>query len=286
MKDNVFSFIIALVLGVMTLSSCDGDSYINTGAEPELVVEGWITAGGFPLVMLTTTVPVSDDKHTTDELEEHIRNWARVAISDGDKEVVLFGTPASRYMPPYIYTTTGIIGEEGKTYTLTVKDGDYYATATTTIPKGVELCDIVQEPSDASGSFRQLYAVFDDPEGENYYGLFYKIGEREVQYNMCNLGVFDDAGLSGQVKYPVYKTSYINTDVDAPEQFAVGDVVSVSLRTMDKASYDFWCNYRDAAAFSGNFFAPYTQNVRGNIIGGHGYWCGYNTSEKLLVVGE
>ena len=102
--------------------------------EPVLVVEGWIDAGGYPVVMLSTTVPAQDDQYI-DDLDDHVIRWARVAVSDGEREVVLTGKVDERYTPPYIYTTGKLKGEPGKTNRLTVSYDDFYAEAETYIPE-------------------------------------------------------------------------------------------------------------------------------------------------------
>ena len=69
---------------------------------PEIVVEGWIEDGGFPVVMVTTSVPVSSEYEKWDSLEDHLVRWAKVTVSDGENEVVLTGKMDRNYFPPYI----------------------------------------------------------------------------------------------------------------------------------------------------------------------------------------
>ena len=69
--------------------SCNGD-YGNQ--EPsELVVEGWIDKGDFPVVFLTRTITLSDEYMDISELEKYLERWARVTISDGVREEVMVG---------------------------------------------------------------------------------------------------------------------------------------------------------------------------------------------------
>ena len=56
---------------------------------PEIVVEGWIENEGYPVVMLTTTVPVNESVKDSSDLAGHIIRWGKVTVSDGEKEVVL-----------------------------------------------------------------------------------------------------------------------------------------------------------------------------------------------------
>ena len=114
-------------------------------APAQLVVEGWIDSGGFPIVKLTTTVPISKRLQSTDSLDRFLLRWAKVTVSDGTREVVLTGMPHRDYFPPYIYTTSDMRGEVGKTYTLRVDFQNFHAHAVTTIPKPVGLTSIKAE---------------------------------------------------------------------------------------------------------------------------------------------
>ena len=43
---------------VVLLNSCS--THIPLESDPQLVVEGWIDDGGFPVVIVTTTIPVDE----------------------------------------------------------------------------------------------------------------------------------------------------------------------------------------------------------------------------------
>jgi len=60
----------------------------------------------------------------------------------------------------------------------------------------------------------------------------------------------------------------------------------VRLATMNEQFYNFWSDYQNSASLSGNFYMPYTRNLRSNIDGGYGYWCGYGVSDKWTLVGK
>ena len=48
-----------------------------TTHEPELVIEGYIDDGGYPVVMLTTSLPVNTDGFSFDSLSTHLLRWPR-----------------------------------------------------------------------------------------------------------------------------------------------------------------------------------------------------------------
>lgn len=286
MKRSVLA---AVVVFLAVVSGCS-DDYININENEKIVVEGWIKQDEHPVVLLTTSLKVSMDTTSIDGLKDHVVNWGVVTISDGEKTVTLTGMYSDKYMPPYIYTTSEMKGEVGKTYTLTVRYNDMYATATTTIPEPVPLKAVKQERVNGSDSLYCLSAVFTDPPGRQNYCLFAKKGLGARQFVKCDMGTFDDSvfGSDGtEAQHPVYQPRVV-TDIKSEhsEYYKSGDIVCVELCTLDKQSYDIWYDYQNTASLSGNFFSPYTGNIRSNIKGGYGYWCGYGASSQWVKVGE
>ena len=77
-------------------------------AEPQLVVEGWIDSGRFPVVVLSRTVPITDDYQPTGQLADCVERWARVAVSDGEREVSY--TPAYDIASMTLYSVLEFLG--------------------------------------------------------------------------------------------------------------------------------------------------------------------------------
>ena len=73
-------------------------------ARQELVIEGWVEDNARPIVMVTTTVPVDTEYRDVEDLKKHIVRWAKVTVSDGDKDVILSGRIDKQYVTSYIYT--------------------------------------------------------------------------------------------------------------------------------------------------------------------------------------
>lgn len=272
--------------------SCSNDDYINADEKEEIVIEGWIKDGDNPVVIVTTSIPVSTEQQNAEELNNHILNWARVAVSDGEKEVVLTGFYDKRYFPPYIFTTTDIKGEVGKTYTLDVRWEKYHARATTTIPEPVKLEQVTQHPVEGNDSLWNIHAIFNDPPGQQHYCLFYSRGDDAVQLTKADMGLFDDTSLGcsnitfTNVSYPVYRSRTFTDGTNYSEYFVENDTICVELCTLDDTSYNFWYDYQNSMTLANNFFVPYTNNIRYNIRNGKGYWCGYGTSQLWTIVGE
>lgn len=283
-RHYIMTFLIAFFC-----MSCSNDDFMNEEEKEKIIIEGWIKSEDFPVVMVTTSLKVSMESQPTENLSDHVLNWARVSVSDGEKEVVLTGFHDENYFPPYIFTTTEMIGEAGKTYTLDVAYKDYHATASTTIPEKVELLNISQQKVEDSDTLYNLTAEFVDPPGTNYYCLFEKKGFNAQQYIKCDVGVFKDEifnGRTSKVCHPVYQTRVITESEEHTEFFTKDQMVCVELCTLDEQSYNIWSDYQNTASLSGNFFTPFTHNLRSNIKGGLGYWCGYGASNKWVKVGE
>lgn len=92
--------IIIILLSALLLS-CSGD-YLPEQND-ELVVEGWIEDNGFPVVILSKNINISNRYQPLDSLSGCIVKWAKVTVSDGTRSVVLTGRYTKGYMPPYIY---------------------------------------------------------------------------------------------------------------------------------------------------------------------------------------
>ena len=285
MNRYLYLFII-----IITFFSCK-DNFMAESEGEELIVEGWIKDGGYPVVMLMTSAEVMMETHNVKDLYEHIGSWGRVVVSDGEKSVILTGMYDADYYPPYIYTTTDIKGVAGKTYTLDVVYNSQHAMASTTIPAPVSLDNITQSRVENNDTLWTLLAHFTAPAGQCYYSLFDKIGANEQQFIKCDVGTFDNSAINPgmsqpkEVTYPVYRTKTLDDYYGVTEYFVEGDTVCVELCTMDSVSFNIWQDYQNIVSLSGNMFVPYTKSLRTNITGGHGYWCGYGASQMWTVVG-
>ena len=287
MKRNIC----LILMMVIIFFSCK-DNYIPETEGEQLVVEGWIKDGEYPVVMLMTSVDVEMNTRDIKELYEHIGNWGRVVVSDGEKSVILTGMYDTDYYPPYVYTTTDIKGVAGKTYTLDVVYNKHHAMAVTTIPAPVKLDSITQSRVEDNDTLWSLSAHFVAPQGKCYYSLFNKIGANAQQFIKCDVGTFDNSAVNPDmlhpknVTYPVYRTKTLDAYYGVTEYFVEGDTVCVELCTMDSTSFNVWLDYQNIASLSGNMFVPYTRSIRTNIIGGYGYWCGYGASQKWAIIGR
>ena len=274
-----------LLTSLFCLLSCESNDSIH--ASPQLVVEGWIDSDGFPIVILTTTVPIDEHKQSINTLEDCVVKWAKVTISNGDEDVVLTGKVDKDYFPSYIYTTSRIRGIAGKTYKLTVSYNDYYAEAETTIPNQVEVDSFKVERLGQNSKYYGLYAYFNDsPSEKNYYKLFvYTSSSPYKSFASARLGLINDEITTEQtICAPVHRDHNI-TEWDGYEQnYTYGEIVRVKLAQISNEGYLFWKSYEDVVTLSRNPLFPSTKSLHSNVRGALGYWLGYGSSKYTIEI--
>lgn len=270
----------------MVLAGCATDVVFSQDS-PEIVVEGWIEDGGFPVVIVTTSVPVSTDYKDWDTLMDHLVRWAKVSISDGEKEVILTGKMDADYFPPYIYTTARMRGEAGKKYSLKVEYGGRTETAETTIPSKVPLEYVkVLERTDGYGIVAGLK---DNTETKDYYKFFTMVEGVDSTYVSSFLGLVDDVVLGEEVTDIAVNSSFVsnfNTIERSQVSYEEDDVVRVRFVTMDETSFNYWSDYDDVTILSTNPFFPVNKKIRSNISSGMGYWAGYGSTYYRVSIAD
>ena len=270
---------------LLALVSClDDENVVNE--KSSLVVEGWIEDGGFPVVILTRSIPVSQHWLDPDSLSNYLVRWATVKISDGTDSVILTGKYDRGYYPPYIYTSSRMMGEAGKTYQLTIDFNDEHVTATTTIPARPQNVSLRVVPCEDSDSLYQILLRFQDwPLEKNYYQLFTRIGTFKKQFLVSYLGSVDDAVLDKSVEIPVYRGHEFMAH-DYTPFYHVNDSVTIKFAQIDEPSYHFWDDYTKVLSLSGNMFLSTYENVFSNISGGFGCWCGLGAITRRVVIAD
>lgn len=276
----------SMVMGTLLLASCDQQQ----PSEQRMVMEAWIEAGKEPVVMLHYAYPLAgitkkDTMQLEDVLADQLETWARVAISDGEQEVVLTGQLNTHYMPPFIYTSTHMVGEPGRTYTITATRREHKVSATTTIPMRKARVDsiVVRNIEDSTQS---VVAYMSMPENvsDPYYNLFIH-REGEPQLIGCPIGLVNhELARSGHVSMPVYINNlgviggmnhFLNTDTA---------VYVLQAAALDEMSYRIWEGISAQSVNQGMFFMSVYRNMPSNVSSGVGYWCGYNSDEYRFTV--
>lgn len=252
-------------------------------AESELVLEGWIEEDGFPVVLVSTSVPVTTGSKDMESLQEHIVRWGKVVISDGDKEVVLTGGPDERFIPPYSYTTAKMRGQAGKTYTLKAEYKDRRITASTTIPQSKEL-EYLRTEQVSPGKYKIVAGMKDDSSGKDFYKFFVKREGKDSAYMSSFRGLVNDEVLTDGVNEVSVYNGISVRESDFDQYFEEDDVVYVRFSTMDEASWIYWDGFEEIQSLSRNPFFPVSNAIRSNVTGGLGYWAGYGSTYYRLPI--
>ena len=271
---------IPILCALLLLAACDKD---RTPQSPVLLVEGWIENGAHPVVMVSESIPVVEDMEITPRtIIDKIAKWAKVTVSDGSQTVVLTGMADTDYFPPYIFTSSRIVGEVGKTYTLTVEYKDYKATATTTIPRPVSPDTVyVREVKD---SLCTVVCGFTDPEEKgNYYKIFTKTIGIDQHYHPSAVAISSDENLNGYSEMFLYSTQRLLDTIDLPN-IKEGDEMWIKLCTMDAQAFTFWSNFE--LTIMGNIVnTPFSRyQLDGMMQGASGYWIGYGVGKEMKLL--
>lgn len=221
---------------------------------------------------------------------------AQISISDGTttKSLKEFSlkSQANIDLSYYSMDSTGAdayIGQLGKAYTLQINvDGVTY-TASTTIPQRASTVDSLwwkKSLNNPDVNKVLLKARVTDPPGYgNYIRYYTQVGKGPFLPGLNS--VFDDQIIDGTA----YEVS-VDRGVDRNEEidietyafFNLGDTVSVKFCNIDRATYDFWRTMEFSYSSIGNPFSSPTK-VLGNIQGGAlGYFGGYATQFRTLII--
>lgn len=277
LRQTIYAFFV-----LTTLAGCS-DAYIPESV-PQIVVEGWIEDKGYPVVILTTTVPIDGERKDNESLQEYLIRWGKVTISDGENDVVLTGMRDKDYFPPYIYTTSSIRGKAGKSYSLKVEYSGRTVTATTTIPEPVSLEHIKVKKSDIEKSYYITGGLRDNRLTKDYYKFFVKRSRRDSIYKPSFMGLVNDDILSENIEeLPINRG--ISTIIEKEGNFfSKDDIVHIRFCTLDEQSYAYWSDFDTIYSLSRNPFFPANSRIRSNIKGGLGYWAGYGSTYYMVSI--
>lgn len=279
MENSKLKHIFGVLILSFLLYSCVREEVDHT----KMVVEGWIDAGKHPIVMLHTSYSLSlsepDSTTLLDVLEQHMVLFGKVVIFDGEDSVILTGRVDTNYLPPYIYTTTKIIGEVGKTYSLHAKYKEFSAKAKTEIPKIASLDSIrvtnLNQKMNVVGYANHLEV------GETYILMACTTDQR--QYKICPMGAFRASSTESIIT--------INNPIDFTGEgamlqtlFPKTDSVEISIKfaKIGEAEFQMWDSYIAQKLTQGMFFMETYSNIISNIENGNGYWCGMGASEYSI----
>ena len=245
-----------------------------------MVVEGWIESGAAPVVMVSSTLTPSAEKQSFSSLSDHIERWARVAVSDGTREVVLTGKPSPNHFPPYIYTTGRMFGEPGKTYTLTVDTDDFHCSASTVIPAPVPLESLEPVPfGDTEGGWILKAVWKDNPAEKNAYKFFLLTEGVDSLYGSSRLNFLDDDVIAGDTAEALLTPPRnVHRAKGNSDCFFSGQSVKVKFCSLDPACSSIMQDLDESLTQSGAPILVSNKNIQGNVSGALGYFVGFGRS--------
>ena len=280
---------------VLLIAGCEReiDIRLNDSA-PKLVVEATIENGRPPVVVLTKSIGYFSNVSLQLLSESFVRN-AEVTVSNGvvTHRLKEYGVPVGSGYSVYYYSTdssnlsTSFVGALNTRYTLRIQaEGEEY-TAETTIPNITRRVDSLWwRPLPALSDSNKAAVVVRayDPPGFGDY-IRYMTSFNGGPFLAPEASVFDDLFIDGTT-YEVQIQPGYDRNVSSADRnfFRRGDTVVFKLSNIDKATYDFWRTWEFSYSSVGNpFSAPIKVmgNIKGNALG---YFGGYATQYRTLII--
>lgn len=272
---------IIILTSITLLISCDKSDVPQPGEMP-MVVEGWISEGETPVVMITRAIDLTAESPS---LENIVEKWCRVSVFDNGSQYVLAGKLNDSYTPSFIYTDTRLKGRVGHTYRLLIEYGDETYTAEQTILPSPKIERI--EPRKAAGSDTlhtlQLF-LKDLPEG-GHYRVFTRTFGKENRFFSSFLGSGDNDTYDPAKGVSITRGIHSGySDEHFDHYFHSGETVMVQVCSVDESVHTFWQFYDRNVSLSQNLFFTFAENCPGNIPDALGYWASYGTSTVAVRI--
>lgn len=286
-----------LALFACLMIGCEKSIDIRPEAQiPLLVVDGNIENGKAPLIILSKSIDFFSNL-STDILAKSLVTNAVITLSDGTKTSTLKGYSKSLgggysivyYTNDSTNPAAAIIGQLGKTYSITIKyEGKKYESITH-IPVIKRTCDSVwwkQAPFTDDTTKVVLMARFTDAAGYGNYIRYYTKINSDSYLPGFN-SVFDDQVIDGST-YDFQVDQGVDRN-NVPVQkdygyFKRGDTISLKLSNIDKASFDFWRTLEFSYQSVGNPFSSPTKVMSNVSNGALGAFCGYGSQVRTVIV--
>lgn len=279
--------VLLLPAAILFLTSCEKDITVDLPkGEEKIVVEGYIEAGKNAYVFLSKTAPYFAPFDSASLLSYAIKN-ATVVISDGIITDTLIQLSAEY---GYLYASSNIVGEAGRSYSLKVitEDGEE-VSAQTFIHPPIALDSIwfkVQPDKDSLGF---VWAHLTDPDTlGNIYRWFAKRIGKDNDFIAPLGSVFEDKFINGQSFDFAYNRGEVPNSI-APDDtgdedgfFKDGDTIVVKFCAITVESFEFWRTAETQFSNNGNPFAA-TTYIQSNITGGIGIFEGYSATYDTII---
>ncbi len=292
MKNIIYVFVL---LFSFAISGCEKNvTVVIPASSTEIVVEGYIEPGKSPIVLLTRSLPFFGEINVNNIFQNTVTG-AIVIVDDGIQEDTLtqFGNFG-------IYTSSTMLGQIGRTYSLKVIAGDQTVSAVTTLPPAIPFDSLWWKVDGTRDSLGFLWAHLTDPDTlGNSYRIFmqrinhYTYGQelgkqKDSTFTTPPGSVFEDRYINGKsfdISFP--RGSFQNSTKEEDDNkerllYKRGDTIVVKFCTIDRAHFEFWRTEESQISSNGNPFGS-PQPVHSNIVGGLGIWGGYTPTYDTVI---
>lgn len=297
---------ILVIILLFLVASCTKEVKVDIpGYTEQLVVDGRIETGGFPVVLLSK----SQNVYAPTDLEAYINSFisdAQVSVNNGTSTVILSLIPVSslplesqktvaemlklelnelELLPIQVYSSTdpSILGEVGKTYTLQIEYNGKSYSGSTSLLTPVALNNLYWKPDDSNSDYGYSWANLTDPAGQfnGYKWEAKRINHTSTGEYLDDLykraGYFKDQYFDGLTFEFAVGNPLKRKDTTHLEEYRhfyrIGDTVVIKLSRLDFATYDFFDKKSAQLGNGGNPFAT-PVNIPSNISGALGIWAG------------
>ncbi len=233
---------------------------------PQIVIQGEVTDSGGPYsITISQTV-----NFYADNVFPPV-SGAIVKISDDEGY-----TDSLIEFSPGIYSTHGLLGRPGHTYTLSVFSQNTNYSAVSTMPMPVKLDSVSFELTSGFG-MQQINAIvnFQDPPGiPNYYQFQEYINGKLLNKDIF---IFDDRLSDGKYISATLRndSSYLNS----------GDQLKVNMFSIDQNVYNYFLQLRQSSGTGAFNSTASPANPTSNISGGAlGYFSAHTTQSQVITV--
>jgi hypothetical protein len=292
---KIISLYILLFLSIFLMSCERTVDFKLDNVAPKLVVEATIENDRPPLVYLSKSMGYFS-KIDLNTLAASFVHDAEIYVSNGTLTHKLkeYSIPAGNGLFLYYYTidssnlSTAFIGELNTSYSLRIiSEGKEY-TATTRIPYITKRIDSLywkQAPGSNPPEKVSLMIKATDPPGLGDYIRYFTRQNSNPFYPGLN-SVFDDQVIDNST-YDIQVERGVDRNQSQPEGYAFfdkGDTVTLKLSNIDKATYDFWRTMEFTYISVGNPFSSPTRVLSNISNGGLGYFGGYASQYRTIII--
>jgi len=282
---------------VFLFSSCVKNiNFTTIQQSPVLVVDGSIEENQPPQIVLTNSLSYFSAISPA-LINGAFIHGAKLTLNDGTRTVTLreytipdtLGYQFSYYSVDSSTAGSIMIGQEGRTYTLSIDINGIVYTGVTSIPYLTWKIDNlwwVPSVNNPDTTKVIMMAMATDPSGPSHY-IRYFTKVNKGQFLPGQNSVSDDEIVKGST-YSIQVSQGIDRNNPPSVKdygfFSRGDTATLKFCNIDKATYTFWNTWEFAFSSIGNpFSTPGT--VIGNISNGAlGAFCGYSVQYISLII--